>query len=145
GGGPVPDLEAVFVVSVELACGDHAQVQCGRTDAPHVAHLRQQRGKEFGLHRSPLSRVAETGADERHRYIAYLIAAQGFSTTARVSDVRPETQAGRVHPGGGDVGDRARYRDAVDLSGHGHRIRRDRVHEVHGSVDGIEHPGDSAG
>ncbi len=57
----------------------------------------------------------------------------------------PSPVAGGIQPSADDIGDRAGHRDAVDLRGHRHRVRRDPVDEVHRAVDGVQDPGDGAG
>ncbi len=63
---PVPDVQSVLVVRVEPALGDHAQIQCGRTDPADIADQRQYPGQQRRLRGAPPRGVAEAGADQRH-------------------------------------------------------------------------------
>ena len=86
---------------VQLAVGDPAEIQCGRTDPTHVAHGGQQFGKQRGLPKPPLRCVAEAGTDQRHGHVVDVVAAQLPASTVAVdaaTAVTQEATSGEVDP-----------------------------------------------
>ncbi|CFE44923.1 Uncharacterised protein [Mycobacterium tuberculosis] len=100
--------------------------------------------QQFCLLLAAPNRVPEAGTQQRHRQLVDTGAPQHMSPPL-IGEMCAEARRRRIHRASGDVGDRARHRDAANLCPNRHRVRRDAVDEIHRAVDGVEHPSDPVG
>ena len=136
---PVPDTQAVFVITIQTSGRHHAQIERGGAQSPNVADQRQQLSQQRCLRGAPTRVVAKPGSQQCHRQVVDPVTSQRTSDTG-YQDVRAQAGPGRVDIAADDVGDRPGQRSTIELRGDRDCVDGDAVNEVHGAVDGIDHP-----